>query len=123
MYMCFACSEEVMNLFYGKEKAIHYILTMNDLQKDVFFYSFVSYEIIEKILRFYSCEFLEIYENTIYYKNHSICFHKKYIETDDIYSNILFDYMKRMHRVWCCVDESNQVVWINTCKVIENCVK
>ena len=64
-----------------------------------------------------------IFENKIYYKNHWLAFYKHKIETDDIYTNILFDYMKRVHRIWCCMDESGKVVWIKTCKVIENCVK
>ena len=114
-YTCIACSETTMGIFLGKEKALFLLFEMSEEQRDVFLYSFVSYEIISKCLRFYEKEQLEIFENKIYYK------HK--IETDDIYTNILFDYMKRVHRIWCCMDESGKVVWIKTCKVIENCVK
>ena len=48
---------------------------------------------------------------------------EKLIETNDIETNILFNYMKRMHRIWVIQDEDGHVKWINACKVFENCVK
>ena len=122
-YTCIACSETTMGIFLGKEKALFHLFTMSESQQDVFLYSFVGYEMISACLRFYAGEYMEILENRIYYKKHWMAFHEHSIETDDIYSNILFDYMKRVHRIWCCKDETGKVVWIKTCKVIENCVK
>lgn len=117
-YRCFACNETTMNTFYGKEAALVYLLNMKDEQIHIFLYPFVPYELIPQILRFYSEEFIEIYDNMIYYQKHIITIYPYYIETDTITSNILFDYMKRVHKIWCCIDDSNQVFWINTCKVL-----
>lgn len=117
MYRCFACNENTVHTFYKKEKAFLHLFNKNNEQKEVFIYPFVSYEMIDKILRYYSDEFIEIYENTIYYKNNTLSFHQYYIETNDIYNNVLFDYMKRYHKIWCCIDDNHKVIWINTCKV------
>ena len=122
-YTCIACSETTMGIFFGKEKALFYLLEMSKRQQEVFLYSFLSYEIIEKCLRYYSSSYLEIYENTLFYKNHYLKINSYYIETSDIKTNILFGYMKRMHRIWCCKDEDDHVTWINACKLNENCVK
>lgn len=122
-YTCIACSETTMGIFMGKEKALFHLLSMSEEQQEVFLYSYVGYEMIADCLHFYSDEYLEIFENRIFYKNHSLTFHKYSIETDDIYSNILFDYMKRVHRIWCCKDETGKVIWIKACNVIQNCVK
>ncbi len=122
-YTCIACSETTMGIFLGKEKALFLLFEMSEEQQSVFLYSFIGYEMISNCLHFYKEEYLEILENKIYYKNHWLAFHKYKVETDDIYANILFDYMKRVHRIWCCKDESGKVIWIKTCKVIENCVK
>lgn len=118
MYRCFACNENTVDSFYKKEQALFHLLNKTDLQKEVFLEFFICHELIEKILRYYSNDFLEIYENSIFYKDYILTFHKYFIETNDIYSNILFDYMKRYHKIWCCIDENNKVIWINTCKII-----
>ena len=117
MYQCFACDENTVNTFYDKEKAFIHLLTKSDKQKEVFLQTFISYEMIDRILHYYSNEFIEIYENTIYFKNLTLTIHKYFIETNDIDSNVLFDYMKRYHKIWCCIDENHKVIWINTCKV------
>ncbi len=112
-----------MGIFKGKEKALFHLFDMSKEQQKVFLYSFVSYELIEKCLHFYSHDHMEILENQIFYKNHWLKFSDYKIETDDIYHNLLFDYMKRYHKIWCCRDENGHVIWIKACNVIENCVK
>ena len=71
MFYCFACNENAVHTFYKKEKALIHLLNKENEQIEVFLQPFISYEIMEKILKYYSNEFIEIYENTIYYKNHS----------------------------------------------------
>ena len=117
MFYCFACNENSVHTFYKKEKALIHLFNKENEQIEVFLHPFISYEIIEKLLKFYSKEFIEIYENTIYYKNHTLSFYRFYIETNDIHQNVLFDYMKRYHKTWCCIDENHKVIWINTCNV------
>ena len=46
-----------------------------------------------------------------------------YIETNHIECNLLFEYLKRFHKIWCCIDDENNIIWINACKVLKNCVK
>ena len=65
-YTCIACSETTMGIFLGKEKALFLLFEMSEEQRDVFLYSFVSYEMISKCLHFYTKEYLEIFENKIY---------------------------------------------------------
>ncbi|MGN1344651.1 MAG: hypothetical protein ACI4U3_08730 [Traorella sp.] len=117
-YTCIACSESTMGLFLGKEKALFYLLEMSTRQKEVFLYSFISYEIIERCLKYYSSSYLEIYGNTLYYQDNYMIINENYIETNNISTNILFGYMKGKHRIWCCKDEDNHIIWINTCKLI-----
>ena len=117
-YTCIACSETTMGIFNKKEKALFHLLEMSERQKDVFIYKFIDSEIIYKCICFYSNSFLEICNHTIYYKNDYIIIYDYYIETNNIYNNILFEFMKRMHRTWCCIDEENHVIWINACNIV-----
>lgn len=117
MVLCFACNENAVNTFYNKENALIHLLNKNDEQIKVFIQSFISHEMIEKIQRYYSSEWIEIDNNQLSYKNNVITFYKYYIETNDINHNVLFEYLKRYHKIWCCIDENHKVIWINTCKV------
>ena len=78
---------------------------------------------LKKCMSYYQNTHFEIEENIIYYKNYYMKINEYSIETNDIETNILFNYMKRMHRIWVIQDEDGHVKWINACKVFENCVK
>lgn len=122
-YKCIACSEKTMGIFFGKEKALFHLFEMSKRQQEVFLYSFNSSEMIMKCLRFHMNEPLEIYENGLYYNEDWLRFYDFYICVNQIEHNILFDYMKRVHKIWCCKDENGKVIWINACNILENCVK
>ena len=66
----------------------------------------------------YKNTYLEIENNSIYYKNHYLNIYSYFIETDDIECNLLFEYMKRCHKRWCCFDNENNIIWINACNII-----
>lgn len=117
MFICLACNENTVNTFHNKEKALIHLLKKSNEQIEVFLQPFISHEMMEKILKYYTNEYIEILENTIYYKDNTLTFHRFYLETNDIHHNVLFDYMKRYHKIWCCIDENDKVLWINTCKV------
>lgn len=123
MYKCIACSEETMNVFYGREKALFHLLKMSDEQKAIFLFPFVGCELMTRCMKFYSNDFIEILDHEIYYQNNRIRFHEYHLETNNIDTNVLFDYMKRHYKIWCCQEDNGKVVWLKGCQVIENCVK
>lgn len=122
-YTCIACSEDTMGLFFGKEKALFHLFELSEEQRAVFLYSFVSYDLISRCLKYYSNDLIEILGNAMYYQKHWVRILPYSIETSSITANILFDYMKKYHKIWCCRDENGHVIWLKGCQVIENCVK
>lgn len=122
-YTCVACSEQTMGIFNGKEKALFHLFEMDETQQAVFLYSFISYEMIARCLKYYSSDHLEILNNQVFFQDHWLRFNPYSIETDNIMNNVLFDYMKKYHKIWCCRDDKEQVVWLKGCNIIQNCVK
>ena len=122
-YKCIACNELGFKHFYNKEKALIYLLNLNNEQKDIFIYSLKDDELITKMIMNYKDTYLEIENNSIYYKDHYLNIYSYYIETNHIECNLLFEYLKRFHKIWCCIDDENNIIWINACKVLKNCVK
>ena len=117
IYKCIACKEIGFDTFYKKEKALNYLLTLDNEQKDVFIYHFNN-EYISNIIDYYKETQFEFIDNQIYYKDYYIKIDMYSVETNHIEYNLLFEYLKRIHRIWCCIDEENNIIWINACKFV-----
>ena len=70
LYKCIACKDNAFQHFFNKEKALEYLLELNDDQKDVFIHKFKDYDLMTKLIMFYKETPLEIDKNSIYYKDH-----------------------------------------------------
>lgn len=109
----YACKDEMIPVFYHREKAIHTILKADKIQRNIFFYELDSIEIIQSLRSYYGEESVTIENNQVrihYFRKIEIfTIHQDYIESDNL--DYTFDFLTRVHPNWIELDEKGQVCW------------
>lgn len=118
IYQCFACNDEAVELFKGKEKAFLYLIECSQRQKEVFLESHDLARLELLLQQSFDEAFIRNHVVQLKLDNGKQSFLKinqDVIETNHLIQNPLFDFLRRYKRNWCCIDESYQVQWFCSC--------